>query len=109
MSVAATWTGINEYVFIPVTPGDYNRDGTVDAADYVVWRKGIGIASTPENYNLWRANFGTTLNPGPSADGFASGPAIPEPSAQLLLYISGASVCFRRNQRLPPVSKLNQA
>ena len=26
--------------------GDYNGDGTVDAADYVVWRKSIGPAPT---------------------------------------------------------------
>ena len=27
---------------IPIAPGDYNGDGTVDAADYVVWRKTLG-------------------------------------------------------------------
>ena len=27
----------------------------------VVWRKGVGIAPTQENYNLWRANFGNTV------------------------------------------------
>jgi hypothetical protein len=26
----------------PALPGDYNGDGTVDAADYVVWRKTLG-------------------------------------------------------------------
>ena len=26
--------------------GDYNADGVVDAADYVVWRKNIGPAPT---------------------------------------------------------------
>ena len=35
--------------------GDYNDDGAVNAADYVVWRKTDG---TPEGYNTWRANFG---------------------------------------------------
>ena len=26
----------------PALPGDYNNDGTVDAADYVVWRDTLG-------------------------------------------------------------------
>jgi hypothetical protein len=38
--------------------GDYNSDGSVDAADYVVWRKtdGDNIAG----YALWRENFANT-------------------------------------------------
>jgi hypothetical protein len=36
-------------------PGDYNDDNTVDAADYVVWRKqNLDTAA----YNLWRTHFG---------------------------------------------------
>ncbi len=37
---------------------DYNGDGTVDAADYVVWRK-TGI-NGQQGYDDWRANFGAT-------------------------------------------------
>jgi hypothetical protein len=37
--------------------GDYNRDGTVDAADYVLWRKSDG---SQHGYQAWRANFGRT-------------------------------------------------
>jgi hypothetical protein len=36
-------------------PGDFNNDGSVDAADYVVWR----FEGRPlEDYDLWAANFG---------------------------------------------------
>jgi hypothetical protein len=53
----------------PGTSGDYNRNGVVDAADYVVWRDNLDAEvtlpndSTPgmvtiEDYNVWRANFG---------------------------------------------------
>ncbi len=35
--------------------GDYNLNGVVDAADYVVWREGAGSQS---EYDIWRANFG---------------------------------------------------
>jgi hypothetical protein len=38
-------------------PGDYNNDGTVDAADYIVWKKTDG---TPQGYDRWRVNFGAT-------------------------------------------------
>jgi hypothetical protein len=37
--------------------GDYNGNGTVDAADYVVWRKSNG---NPAGYDTWRNNFGRT-------------------------------------------------
>jgi hypothetical protein len=57
-------------------PGDYNRNGIVDAADYVVWRN-----TEPENqtgYNTWRTNFGRT-----SAAGSSMSPAlaVPEPNS----------------------------
>ena len=38
-------------------PGDFNGDGSVDAADYVVWRENGGSQA---EYDLWRANFGNT-------------------------------------------------
>jgi hypothetical protein len=41
-------------------PGDFNTDGTVDAADYIVWRDGLGTTYTQADYNVWRANFGAT-------------------------------------------------
>jgi len=40
--------------------GDYNGDGNVDAADYVVWRRQFGDANTSPLYNVWRLNFGAT-------------------------------------------------
>jgi hypothetical protein len=41
--------------------GDYNNDGKVDAADYVVWRKDpAGHGGDPAGYDTWRANFGAT-------------------------------------------------
>lgn len=45
---------------VSVTPagcsaGDFNCDGSVNAADYVVWRKQDGSQA---GYNEWRSNFG---------------------------------------------------
>ncbi len=48
----------------PGLEGDFNNDGTVDAADYVVWRKTDGGT---EGYDDWVENFGRTggsLTPG---------------------------------------------
>src|SRR5947208_2231163 len=45
---------------IQSVPGDFNTDGHVDAADYVLWRKTQGNAT---NYNAWRINFGESSAP----------------------------------------------
>jgi hypothetical protein len=56
-------------LLIPSVPGDYNHDGSVDAADYVLWREelgqGPGRADGDHNgevdardYNIWKASFG---------------------------------------------------
>jgi hypothetical protein len=65
--------------------GDYNNDGAVDAADFVVWRK--DNINGQQGYDDWRANFGGT--------GLGSGAAaVPEPASIMLalvsLLISGA-------------------
>jgi hypothetical protein len=67
----------------PSLPGDFNGDGLVDAADYVVWRKGLGTTYTPNHYQVWRANFGQR----PEA-GLASQPAAPEPSSISFLIVT---------------------
>jgi hypothetical protein len=62
--------------------GDYNSDGTVDVADYVVWRKNDGSL---EGYDAWLANFGATSGDGSSSD--ISSQRVPEPSEFILLLI----------------------
>jgi hypothetical protein len=58
-------------------PGDFNDDGIVNAADYVVWRKTDGSQA---GYDLWRANFGRTAGHGSLASG-----TVPEPATAMLL------------------------
>jgi len=53
---------IDEYkITAPGGPtGDYNKNGVVDAADYVVWRK--TNINGAQGYTDWRANFGKSAN-----------------------------------------------
>ena len=94
-------------------PGDYNHDGTVDAADYVVWRSTLDQTGTDlaadgndngavdaADYQLWRANFGITakLGGGALAD-LPRSASVPEPhSVSLLLFVVLIASCWQ-NQR----------
>jgi hypothetical protein len=67
--------------------GDFNFDGQVDAADYTVWRDGLGSNFTPADYQLWKNNFGETAGSGAGALITANATAVPEPaSIGLLLF-----------------------
>ncbi len=71
-------------------PGDFNHDGTVNAADYVVFRKGVGTTYSPTDYDAWRAHFGQSYTSGAGAG--ATLAAVPEPGTALLLVVGGAMV-----------------
>jgi hypothetical protein len=74
--------------------GDYNGNGTVDAADYVVWRESI---VTPAAYTLWRGNFGAT---GSGAGGGSStAGAVPEPASWALAVAAACYAVSRRRSR----------
>lgn len=60
----------------PELDGDFNGDGSIDAADYVVWRKSYPGTYTQADYDAWVTNFGTNVGGG-------SGGAVPEPSTLL--------------------------
>ncbi|HEX2476814.1 MAG TPA: hypothetical protein VHK01_18820 [Lacipirellulaceae bacterium] len=65
-------TSFNLKISAAGVPGDYNGNGVVDAADYVLWRKGgplqnevdsPGIVNVAD-YSAWRARFGSTSGSG---------------------------------------------
>jgi hypothetical protein len=70
--------------------GDFNGNGTVDAADYVVWRKGLGTTYTPDDYNTWRSQFGRT--PGSATGDGLNGAAVPEPLAISLILVAASGL-----------------
>ena len=81
---------IVEWKPIVALPGDYNNNGKVDAADYVLWRNGGPLQNevadpgtvTPSDYTEWRARFGN-MSPG-SGTGIIQGAGVPEPLTGVL-------------------------
>lgn len=49
-----------EFFYTSPLGGDFNNNGTVDATDYAVWRKGLGTTFTQADYTTWKSNFGKT-------------------------------------------------
>ena len=75
-------------------PGDFNEDGKVDTADYVVWRKTGG---SQDGYDDWRENYGRTSGSG-SGSSLNAG-AVPEPSAIALVILGISAAAFARRKR----------
>jgi hypothetical protein len=65
-------------------PGDYNANGVVDAADYAVWRKGLGTTYVPGDYDVWRSHFGQMAASGAVALANAT---VPEPGTAAMLIL----------------------
>jgi hypothetical protein len=80
------------YYFDRQPHGDFNHNGTVEAADYAVWRKGVGSTYSADDYTTWRANFGKSA-PGVGAGSLAV--AVPEPGAWALVVMGVATVFLR--------------
>jgi T5SS/PEP-CTERM-associated repeat protein len=82
---------------LPALAGDYNGDGSVNAADYTVWRNtlgqsglalaadGTGASGNPDgivdrlDYEFWKTHYGESLGSGATANA-----AVPEPAARWL-------------------------
>lgn len=93
--MTAAALAINAEAFLP---GDFNHDEVVDAADYTVWRDGLGSTHTPEQYDIWKSHFGQSAQGGASAIEATLAPA---PTSSVLAYIGIATLLARplRKQR----------
>jgi hypothetical protein len=81
----------------PPLQGDYNSNGTVDAADYVAWRDNPGaFGGSPGGYNTWRANFGRTAGAASGLGAVAA--ASPEPATLMMLLVTTPWVLWRRRR-----------
>lgn len=86
-------------------PGDYNGNGSVDAGDYVLWRKGGPLQNEVDNpgtvnqadYTAWRARFGNTSGAGSGA--LAGSSAVPEPNTAWLVVLGLCGALFANSGR----------
>ncbi|TWT90522.1 hypothetical protein Mal64_09130 [Pseudobythopirellula maris] len=79
----------------PLLAGDFNNDHVVDAADFTVWRDGLGDRYSQADYETWRANYGETYQPAAT---------IPEPATALIIVPVAAALLARRRRRAPGVA-----
>ena len=86
----------NRHTVAAGLPGDYNDDDKVDAADYVLWRKGTLPLSNddtpgvgPDDYTRWVDHFGEAMAGSGGSDG------VPEPSSIVLVLLAMSSPCIR--------------
>ncbi|WP_425400292.1 PEP-CTERM sorting domain-containing protein [Aeoliella sp.] len=98
--------------------GDFNADGTVNIADYVVWRNNLGGPAsalngngtgwstihpdhskerlvTTADFELWKARFGDAIVPGVTANA-----SVPEPGTAILslALLAVGAAAFRRRR-----------
>ena len=89
------------YVTTAGVPGDYNKNGVVDAADYTIWRDHLGQNFQLDNenpadsnpgvvdsadYAFWKSRFGAT-----SGSGALASAAVPEPTC-LGLFVAALAL-----------------
>jgi hypothetical protein len=70
--------------------GDYDGDGDVDGADFLVWQRGFGSTHTAATLATWKANFG--------AHGTAAAGTVPEPTSMALVFGIGLLLASWRRQ-----------
>jgi hypothetical protein len=92
------------HTLTPVTPGDFNLDGDVNAQDFDSWRSDYGVGGYSDadanrdsridaaDYVAWRNNFGV-------ASVANSATSVPEPTGAMLGMLTIACLIFRRVTR----------
>jgi hypothetical protein len=83
-------TGDIDFQVVAGLDGDFNQDGVVDAADYVMWRK-----TNAGSYAVWRENFGESLT-GSGTVSLTS--SVPEPASCWIVAFTVISICSYRSK-----------
>jgi T5SS/PEP-CTERM-associated repeat protein len=89
---------------VPGLAGDYNRNNTVDAADYIVWLRSLGqtgadLAADGDSngkvdaadYDFWQSRLGNTLG-----NASANASVVPEPATLVVFFVAMALVSCGR-------------
>ena len=104
------------FATVPALAGDYNQNGIVDAADYVVWRDTYSGPNVPpvslaadgdgdgdvdaNDHAVWQAHFGQ-MTPPPGPDAGSASDAIPEPASLVLIILAAADAVLARHTARP--------
>jgi hypothetical protein len=93
---------------MPTATGDYNGNGVVDAADFVLWRETLDQPAAPPgsgadgsangtvdtaDYEFWRARFGNQVAGGSGQAALAA--AVPEPASVVYLTMASGMIALR--------------
>lgn len=96
--IVGTTVDIGAYESLAPLPGDYNRNGIVEAADYTVWRDTLGQSGLAQfsgadgdgsgsigqgDYDVWREHFGQTLATGLGAGAGVASSAIADSALEI--------------------------
>ena len=73
---------------VSLLPGDFDNDGMVDGADFLLWQRNPGIGALSD----WEANYGTQIT--------SATDAVPEPRTIMLAVVVGSLVVTRPRWRL---------
>jgi hypothetical protein len=112
-TVSNLWVGSGASLIAPTltSQGDFNHDGAVNSADYVIWRDSMGqtganlAADGNGNYQvdagdvvIWREHFGMSVT-GAGSGGELGSPAVPEPGSASLVILAAVALARRHRRR----------
>ncbi len=102
---------LNTVQMLNYKAGDYDFNGTVNAADYAIWRNSFGSTTNAAadgngdgkvecaTMSVWRNTLGQSGGPGAGSGSLVDGGGVPEPSSALLAVGICLLVWLRRRRR----------
>jgi len=71
---------------------DYDNDGDVDGADFLLWQQDFGTLYDASNYTDWEGNFGA------ASPAVVASALVPEPTTLALAALGLSFIAMRRKR-----------